>query len=67
VGKSHKFTSKKWGYDPEKLEKHLQMLVRLSELPLAIRIAHSDALSFFHMLVLDGGEEAVQEAGGEEA
>ena len=35
--------------------------------PLAIGVAHSYALSFHDVLVPDGGEEAVDEARGEEA
>ena len=39
----------------------------LSELPFTIRVALGDTLGFFHMLVRDGGEEAVEEARGEVA
>jgi hypothetical protein len=37
----------------------------LPELPLAVRVTHCDAFSFFDVLVLDCREEAVEEAGGE--
>jgi hypothetical protein len=38
-----------------------------SELPLAVRILNSDALSFYHMLVFDGREESVQKTRGKMA
>jgi hypothetical protein len=39
----------------------------LSEFPLTVGITHCDTFGFFDMLVLDGVEETVQEARGEEA
>jgi hypothetical protein len=37
----------------------------LSEFPLAVVITHGYAPCFFKVLVLDGGEEAIEEACGE--
>ena len=39
----------------------------LPEFPFAVGVPHCNALDFFDMLVFDGGEEAVEEARGEEA
>ena len=38
------------------------LVVHLSELPLAVRITHRNTLHLFDVLVLDGGEEAIEEA-----
>jgi len=40
---------------------------QLSELPLAIRVTHRHTLGLFHMLVLNGAKEVIEEACGEQA